>query len=253
MPTAIPLLKTNEQPARPRELTPQGGDIPEKLISLPAVPLRGYVPEAPSLEELQLVQRLFFLSGAEKARVIVFCGLEAGDCAETMCARTGEVLSYLVNEPVCVMDANLRAPTLHLRYEIDETGQPFGGAAQHLSENEASLGSKLWVLPAAALRDCRPGFAPDAVRRQLSVLREKFGFLLIAAPPLSIAAEGLLLGQMADGVVLNVMARSTQRAVAMKVRRSLELYNVRVLGAILNDPPPRKRYARGRKSDSKST
>jgi hypothetical protein len=252
MPTTIPLLKTNERPGRPRERAPQGGDTPEKFISLPAVPLRGYVPEAPSLEELQLVQRIFFLSGVEKARVIVFCGVEAGDCAESMCARTGEVLSYLVNERVCVMDANLRAPTLHLRYEIDETGLPFGGTEQHFSEDESSLDSKLWVLPAAALRDCRPGFAPDAVRRQLSVLRERFGFLLIAAPPLSTAAEGLLLGQMADGVVLNVMARSTQRAMAMKVRRSLELYNVRVLGAVLNNPPPRRRRTRGRKGDSQN-
>lgn len=198
-----------------------------------AVPLNGFVPEPPTIEELQIVQRLFFLAGDDIPRAVVFCGVEESDGAEAVCARTAEVLSTLVSETVCLMDANLRAPTLHLRYEIDDTlefhGAPDGDPAARLR------GPSLWVITAAALKDARPGFSPEQVRAQLTSLREQFGFLLMTAPPLSTAAEGFLLGQMADGLVTTVMAHSTRRATAHKVRRNLELYNVRLLGAVLND------------------
>lgn len=213
---------------------------PERAAPRPvmAVPLNGFIPAPPTLEELQIVQRVFFLAGDEIPRAVVFCGVEEGDGAEAVCARTAEVLSSLVSETVCLMDANLRAPTLHVRYEIDDAFR-FRGAAQN---SDAAAGSRirgpsLWVLPAGALKDARPGFSPERVRERLTTLREKFGFLLMTAPPLSTAAEGFLLGQMADGVVLTVMAHSTQRARAQKVRRNLELYNVRTLGAVLNEPP----------------
>lgn len=249
MQSTAPLIRVNKTTGGAGDETRQAGSTPEPHFPVAAVPLDGFIPKPPTVEELQLVQRMFFLSGDEMPRVIVFSGVEAGDGAGTVCARTGEVLSCLVNEPVCVMDANLRAPTLHLRYDIDEAAVPFGGAAQQSSRKVSPLDSRMWVIPAGALRECRPGFAPDSVKKRLSVLREKFGFLLIAAPPLSAAAEGFLLGQMADGLVLNVMARSTQRTAAIKVRRNLELYNVRLLGAIVNEAPQRKRCAIEKKDE----
>lgn len=206
--------------------------LPTTHLPMHPVPLNGFIPEAPSVDELQLVQRMFFLSGDEVPRVIVFCGVEARDGVEVVCARTAEVLSCLMNETVCLMDANFHEPTLHRRYQIDASLRFRGADAD---PKAAGRGSNLSVLPAAALRDSRPGFAPAQVRDRLETLRRQFGFLLICAPPLSTAAEGFLLGQAADGVVLTVMARSTQRAAALKVRRNLELYNVRLLGVVMNE------------------
>lgn len=200
------------------------------------VPLSGFLPEPATPDELQLVQRIFFLSGDEAPRIVVFCGVQRGDEASMVCARAAEVLSSMVSDTVCLIDADLRSPSLHLRYEIDNAlrvrGQPRGGPAQ---EAARMRGPNLWVLPAAALKDARPGFSPDQVRTQLAHLRERFGFLLIAAPPLGTAAEGFLLGQVADGVVLTVSAHYTERALAQKVRRNLELYNVRLLGAVMTE------------------
>ncbi len=222
-------------------------EFSEEPLSAPtvmaAVPLNGFVPEPPTLDELQIVQRLFFLAGDEVPRAVVFCAVEEGDGADAVCARTAEVLSSMVSETVCLMDTNLRAPTLHLRYEIDESLE-FRGANCREGDPAGRLrGPSLWVLPAAALKDSRPGFSPEQVRARLAPLREQFGFLLMTAPPLSTAAEGFLLGQIADGVVLTVMAHSTRRAVAYKVRRNLELYNVRVLGAVLNEHPSKSARA----------
>lgn len=237
--TLAKVLKTRPRAAGSGQAA-QFDEQPDVRHQLMAVPLNGFIPEPPSLEELQIVQRLFFLAGDDIPRAVVFCGVEDTDGAESVCARTAEVLSSLVSETVCLMDANLRAPTLHLRYEIED-GFQFGGElnGREGDPEERLRGPSLWVLPAGALKDARPGFSPELVRARLTTLRENFGFLLMTAPPLSTAAEGFLLGQMADGVVLTVMAHSTRRAHAQRVRRSLELYNVRVLGAVLNHRPSR--------------
>lgn len=237
LPTVLE-LRRGPEPGDPERFD-EGPLQPPPVI---AVPLNGFVPQSPTLDEMQIVQRVFFLAGDEVPRVVVFCGVEEGDAADSVCARTAEVLSSMVSETVCVMDANLRAPTLHLRYEIDDALE-FRGNHSEGDPTNRLRGPNLWVLPAAALKDSRPGFSPDQVRTRLGALREQFGFLLIAAPPLSTAAEGFLLGQMADGVVLTVMAHSTRRVVAQKVRRNLELYNVRVLGAVLNERKSKPAHA----------
>jgi Mrp family chromosome partitioning ATPase len=206
-------------------------------LSLLAVPVEGFLPVSTTVEELQLVQRLFFLSGKEKTpRVIVFSGVEPGTGAELVCARAAEILADLVKDPICLMDANLRAPTLHLRYEIDGAFQ-FSGRQSGEDGKQTELVEKhnLWVLPASALKNGNPGLTPDLVRDQLGRLRERFGFLLICAPPLGTEPEGFLLGQMADGVVLTLLARSTHKTLAQKVRKNLETYNIRLFGSVLNE------------------
>lgn len=211
--------------------------VPEAQ-SFPTTPLSltGFVPEPATLEELQLAQRIFFLSGDKAPRVVVFCGVEPGDGSDSVCARMAEVLLSIVSEAVCLMDADLRSPSLHLRYQIDDAFHfhaPPNGEVEQEPARMRQLG--LSVLPAAALKDARPGFSPDRVRAHFTNLRKKFGFLLISAPPLSSAAEGYLLGQMADGIVVTVLACNTQRALAQKVRRNLDLYNIRLLGAVMHE------------------
>jgi Mrp family chromosome partitioning ATPase len=141
-----------------------------------------------------------------------------------------------VKDSICLIDANLRTPTLHLRYEIDGT---FRSSGRKEEENSKQAGviekHNLWVLPASALKSGSPGLAPDLVRDQLGRLRERFGFLLICAPPLGTEPEGFLFGQMADGVVLTLLARSTRKALALRVRKNLETYNIRLLGTVLNE------------------
>lgn len=210
-------------------------DLPAPHGSSQPVLLRAFHPDPPSVEELQLVQKIFFLSSGEMPRVIVFSGVEEQDASETVCARTAEVLSCLVNESICLMDADVRDPRLHLRYDIDGSAHRGVSGAGGSSDEDPVRSANLWVLPASALRECHAGFAPTQIRGRLEAMRAQFGFVLICAPPLSTAAEGILLGQLADGIVLTVMARSTRREAALKVRRNLDLYNVRLLGAVMNE------------------
>jgi hypothetical protein len=204
-------------------------------LSRNAVPISGIFTEPASVEELELVQRLFFLSLDHSPRVAVFCSVGPRDCAAYVCARTGEILASQSSEAVCLVDANLREPKLHQRYDLDGAFRGAGVKPQ-MEQNPAASngGGGLWVLPASALRERCPGLPPDRVRARLTALRSRFGFLLIYAPSLDSAADGFLLGQMSDGIVLHLEARGTRRDAAVKTRHLIEAYNIRLLGAVMN-------------------
>jgi polysaccharide biosynthesis transport protein len=201
------------------------------------------VRNSASAEELRLVQHLFFLSGIKGPRLVVFSGVEPDDGAVPVCARVGEVLASLVRQPVCLIDADTSSPSLHWRYNIENVAG-FANSRPTLWKDRACHidGRNLWVLPAGTPLTNRPILFPGNIRDGLKTMREQFGYILIGAPPLSLSAEAVLLGQIADGVVLVVKARSTRRTLALKARKNLDIYDVRVLGAVLNhstSPVPR--------------
>lgn len=209
-------------------------------LSLQAVPINSIFQQAASIEELHLVQRLFFLCRGESPRAVVFSSVSPREGAEYVCARMAEILASQIKEAVCLMDANLKDPSLHRRYDLEGAFSFPGPKPKNDAEKAGQIKPhNLWVLPAAALTSESPGFSPDRVRGQLSRLQERFRFLLICAPPLDVAPDGYLLGRMTDGVVLVLQAHSTSRATALKVRQNLETYEVRLLGSVLNNQPPR--------------
>ncbi len=62
-------------------------------------------------ECLQLVQRLFLLH-AEPPHCVVFAGVEHGNGCSWICAQAAELLSENTPGTVCLVEANLRSPSL---------------------------------------------------------------------------------------------------------------------------------------------
>jgi Mrp family chromosome partitioning ATPase len=106
----------------------------------------------------------------------------------------------------------------------------------------------LWLIPAGApaTQAEEPG-ASDRLRSQMSELGKEFDYILIDAPPIQSSADAVLLGQVAEGVILVVEANSTRREAARRAMQTLEGANVRLLGVILNNrtfPIPEALYRR---------
>lgn len=232
--------RLSREKASEREEVISGGNLD---LSINAIQIDSFFQEMASPEEFHLVQRLFFLPHREGSQAMVFCGVSAEDGTGYVCARAAEILASQVRKPVCLMDANLKAPSVHRRYDLDGVVPFRVRKAKPDRENPSQPQQhNLWVLPASALRQSCPELTPEQIRDQLSRLRERFGYLLICAPPLELTPDGYLLGQMCDGVVLVLQACSTQRVLAGKVRRNLEIYGVPLLGAVLNElPQPKSR------------
>lgn len=204
-------------------------------VPMQAIPVNTPVADVSVRGEVNLVERLFFLLGEEAPRVVVFCGAESKGGSELVCAKAAEVLAGVVKDAICLIDADLREPTLHRRYRTDEAceivDQRLNAGGQ---QSKQVPWPNLWFVPASHLKPSRPGLPLDRVRDWLKRLRERFGYVLICAPPLGTAPEGLLWGRMGDGIVVSLHANSTKRATAIRVRANLERYKVPLLGLVLN-------------------
>jgi Mrp family chromosome partitioning ATPase len=85
------------------------------------------------------------------------------------------------------------------------------------------------------------------MRSRLAELRAEYSYVLVDGPQVSQHSAAMLLGQMADGVILVLESKVTRRETARTAKENLTAANVRILGAVLNNhtfPIPEALYKR---------
>jgi protein-tyrosine kinase len=210
-------------------------------------------PPAQSLsrEELtRLAQRIFLLDN-HRQRVVVFTAIENGTGCTSICAGAAEALTAQVDAPVCVVDANLRRPALHVRFGIENlvgltdavfTPGPIRKFVQKVP------GNNLWLLPCGSMASQLSAvMKTEHLQLRVSELRKEFAYVLIDTPAANGYADAILLGKLADGAVLVLESNATRRQVARMAKEDFESAHVRVLGAVLNKrtfPIPQFLYER---------
>ena len=224
-------------------------DLQAKSVSERASALK---PDKVFQEEcLKLVQSLFFMQGGAAQRSVVFAGVDSGSGCSKMCARTAELLAMNITGTVCLVDANLRAPSLPEAFGVSNhfgltdslrKQGPIRDFAKPLKPEN------LWLLSCGSSADISAWLLnSESMKARVAELREAFDYVLIDAPPLGTYADGIALGQLADGLVLVLEANNTRREAASRVAEQLKAAQIRILGAVLNKrtfPIPEPLYRR---------
>ena len=136
---------------------------------------------------------------------------------------------------VLLIDADLRRPTLHSIFRIDNSS----GLSEGLTSREQrrlpvrQVSVKLSILPAGRpTADPMGAIVSDRMRQVIDEARAAFDWIIIDSPPVVLLPDANLLGSMADASVLVVKAESTSYDL---VNRALDtLGRERVLGVVLN-------------------
>lgn len=188
-------------------------------------------------EILKLVQGLFLHNGhARGPRIVSFCGMAHDDRSSWICGRAGEVLATQVAGSVCMVDAKFGSPQLHNHFGVvNRTGLTNALAAEGSFRSFVTSlpGKNLSLMPSGSLRsDLRT--QAERCRTRFAQLREEFNYVLISAPPLVLETEALLMGQLADGIVLVVEANKTRREAVRRAKQRLKTAQVELLGAVLD-------------------
>ena len=206
--------------------------------------------EPPDAEISKLVQRLFPQAGKGSGpKVVSFSGIARDDRSSWICSRAGEALAEQADASVCIVEANLWSPQLHVHLAAANQN----GLAQALTSKDPIrnfaaplFGENLWLIPSGVVK---PGFYPskERYRERFAELRESFDYVLLSAPALNRETEATFLGQMADGMVLIVEANQSRRETVRRAKEQLEGAHVRLLGAVLDQrtfPIPEGLYRR---------
>jgi Mrp family chromosome partitioning ATPase len=190
-------------------------------------------------EVMKLVQRLFILPGAAQAPgAVAFTGVSKSAGCSWVCAHASEVLSEQIAGNVCVVDANLRSPSLHDYFKF-ENGPGFADSVKstkpiHEYARRAS-GSHLWLITAGTVSGEPNGcLNPARLRARFTELRNEFDYVLMDTPAIHLFGDAILLGQMTDGIILVVGSNTTRRESARLAKQSIEAAHVPLLGAVLN-------------------
>jgi capsular exopolysaccharide synthesis family protein len=199
--------------------------------------LRG-LDEVASEQSLKLVQRVFLLQGQSAPRVVVFAGVDPGNGCSRVCSAAARALANNVTGSVCLVDANLRTPSLAESFRISNhhgLTDALCGEDPVRTFTEQLGPENLWLLSSGSFSEESFGLLnSNRVKERFAELRKEFDYVVIDAPPLTHYADAIALGQLSDGLVLVLEANSTRREAALDVTANLRAAQIHILGAVLN-------------------
>jgi Mrp family chromosome partitioning ATPase len=219
--------------AKEELLTPASMPLPLRQATPSPVLKRQVANE----EITKLVQRLFLHGGqAGGSRVVSFSGIARDDRSSWICACAGESLASQADTSVCLVDANSWSPQLHTYFGVgNRTGLVDALTTEGSIRSFATpLSSRnLWLMPSGSAKgDLYPQV--ERCRARFADLREEFNYILISAPPLTRETEAILVGHVADGVVLIVEANQNRRESVRQAKERLKTSQIQLLGAVLD-------------------
>ena len=134
-------------------------------------------------ESQKLVQRVFLAQGAENPRVVVFAGIDHGNGASQICAQTARILADNVQGTVCLLDANLRTPSLPGLFGVTN----HHGLTDALMQEDSVMNyakpltpSNLYLLSCGSMPAGSSGLLTSArMKSRIAEMRNSFDYVLV--------------------------------------------------------------------------
>jgi protein-tyrosine kinase len=167
--------------------------------------------------------------------VVTSTGPEEGKSTAT--ANFG-VVAAQAGSRVCVVDSDLRRPTLHRLFKVSNARGLTTALVEGLSFAELALPTaipKLSVLPSGPLPP-NPGelVGSHRMRECLQAAAESFDLVICDSPPMMAVGDAAALAAQCDGVILVIRAGKTAHDILRRVVEQIEAVKGRILGVLLN-------------------
>lgn len=226
------LLRTGVLESRPRETA-----MPQAAASW-----EGWNPKDFAREQIRgLVRRVFFGNGDQSVKQIVFSAAGPHIDVANVCEQVAQALALETHAHVALVGREYGvADTSHSCAHSKETPAIKSWSTQ--------MAINLWRVPKRG-----PGEYGEESGTGLhwlsflGELRNEFEYAVIHGPTAGVSSEAALLGQMTDGIILVLAARSTRKATARTIKEALEASRSRLLGTVLSErtfPIPERIYRR---------
>jgi capsular exopolysaccharide synthesis family protein len=168
-------------------------------------------------------------------KVVTLTSALPGEGKTLTSANLAMTLSESYRRRVLLIDADLRRPSLHTVFKIDNSSGLCEGLAA-VDERPMPIrqvSPHLSILPAGQPNsDPMAGLISDRFRRLILEARETFDWVIIDTPPVALLTDSRLLASESDGVILVVRAESTSYEIVKRASESLG--RERILGVVLN-------------------
>lgn len=194
-------------------------------------------PQSLAAEAYQMLQaNVKFLSADRTLKTIVVTSSVPQEGKSEVAANLAAAIAQ-VGRRVLLVDADMRCPTQHLIWKLDDTTGLSQLIANRVALDEVirEVVPNLWVL--AAGESPPNSLALLDSTRMVSLIDEfssHYDVILFDTPPLAGIADAAVLGKMVDGLLLVVRPGLVDSSGAIAVREFLSRSNQDVLGMVVN-------------------
>lgn len=170
-------------------------------------------------------------------KVILITSSGPGEGKSTTSCNLAFVMAQS-NQKVLLMDCDLRRPTIHKVFDINDTIGVTNALINDVGPEELAKESELpglYILPSGPIPP-NPAELIGSQRMELLLSRaaSKFDCVIIDSSPLNIVTDATLLSTMVDGVVLVIKSAFTRIDAAREAKDKLERAGAKIIGVVLN-------------------
>ena len=183
-------------------------------------------------------------AGLDQAyRKLLFTSATPGEGKTTTVANLGVAMAES-GRRICMIDADLRHPTLHHYFGVSNTN----GLTVALTEAKSmKQGVVPTMIPNLHLVPSGPPppnpsqlLGSKRMRHFVELLGGEFDTLLFDSPPVISMSDTLTLATLSDGVILILKTGTVPRDLARRATEQIEAVNAKVIGVLLNQVDPRR-------------
>jgi Mrp family chromosome partitioning ATPase len=236
---------------------------PQEAAGVLGLDYLGSLPKKARSDDLhELSEQLYFVIKNREAKSLLFTTAMPDEGVTRIISSLGEYIAENLHKKVLLIDGNLRNPTLHKMFKLEESRDlidilegklPFDRGIKSIDPNlhvitsgslagpKLSLMKRLFAFllrkPPVPITALKPLTALESqmMKNLIKIAREKYDLVLVDSAPLREYKDAAILSTVTDGVIVVVKDRKTRRHVVKNALEPLKVRKANILGLILNN------------------
>lgn len=200
-------------------------------------------PASDAAEAYRSLRTAIQFAAPQGVKTLMVASPNSGDGKTTLTTNLGIAMAQS-GKKVCIVDADLRKPTVHDIFSIKTTlglTTLLSGRSTLDSTLQKSSVSGLDVLPCGPV----PANPVEVLNSQqfsdiLEELADRYDIVLLDSPPVQRATDARVIAASCDATLIVLTARSAHRKSTEHTRDALQGVGARVIGLVVNDIPGNK-------------
>lgn len=196
-------------------------------------------PFSATSEAFRAVRTSILLSSADNSpRVVLITSSRKSEGKTTLSSNLALTIAGTVKNAI-IIDCDLRRSAVHNMFGISKeslgTVDYLTGLCPLEDAIHKTTSEKLDVMPAGS-KPPNPAelLGSKKMLDLISILREKYEFILIDSPPVLPVTDAVILSRIVDGVILVVRGQKTETSIVKETRNRIQQVGGKILGVILN-------------------
>jgi len=196
-------------------------------------------PRSPITEQYRTVRtNLQFSSVDQDLQTMLLTSAGPGE-GKSMTSANLAVVYAQQGKKVLLIDADLRKPTIHYTFRLDNLRGLSNALVGNMSLQEIVSPSDVGNLDLISCGPIPPNpselLGSKRMKELVREAKQAYDIIIFDTPPVLAVTDAQILANLCDGVVLVVRSKKTEFDAADKAIELLQSANAKILGTILND------------------